>query len=262
MIRSSETTKSQANLPPRSTDADFAKYAREGAYHWKEASNHLRHHQAFTVERYRRTLAAAGELTGLRVLDYGCGDGALLGWISKRVGDSGEAHGFDPNPDAQRLAQQLLEARSLRASVHSALSELSDDHFDVIISAEVMEHVDDLGAYFADMQRLLRPDGKIVLTTPVRLSEEPLDPNHVVEWFPDEWKSVLEATPFELEHHEQFIPVAAPEVYFWRPRWLLRMPVARVLCNLVSILFGVNVLTALDLRPRLFMGQLAVLRRR
>ena len=53
---------------------------------------------------YRSTLAAAQPLRGLRVLDYGCGNEALLGWISRRVGPWAEAHDFDPNPRGLELA--------------------------------------------------------------------------------------------------------------------------------------------------------------
>ena len=246
---------------PRTTDAEFAKYADDGAYHWREASSSLRWHQAFTVERYRRTLTAAGDIEGKTVLDYGCGDGALLGWIADRVGLGGKAHGFDPNPEAQRLAQHMLDRHSKRATVHTHTPDFDDGHFDTVISAEVVEHVHDVPGYFEEIHRLLKPGGTFVLTTPIRMTEEPEDPNHVVEWFPTEFRAMLEESPFEITEVQQFIPAAAPELYFWRPRWGLRLPVMRVLCNAVSIAFGRNVLTDLQLRPRLFMTQLAVLRK-
>ena len=60
-------------------DARFAKYAESGAYHWREVGRGLIAHNAFTAERYRRVIAGAALRDGDRVLDYGCGDGALLG---------------------------------------------------------------------------------------------------------------------------------------------------------------------------------------
>jgi SAM-dependent methyltransferase len=42
----------------------------------------------------------------------------------------------------------------------------SDGTFDVVVSVEVMEHVEDLNAYLRDINRLLRPGGVFVWTTP------------------------------------------------------------------------------------------------
>lgn len=58
---------------------------------------------------------------------------------------------------------------------------------------------------------------------------------------------------FTAERYRRVIAAA------WRPRFLLRVPVFRVLCNLLSIYARVNALTWLGMRPRLFMTQLAVL---
>jgi SAM-dependent methyltransferase len=240
-------------------DADFAKYTQGGAYHWAEIGGSVVRHQAFTAERYRRTLAPLGDLAGRRVLDYGCGDGALLGWIASRVGREGTAAGYDPNPEALRLAAPMLTRHRLSAQLYDALDELADDQFDAVVCAEVIEHVHDVPELIHQIHRLLVPGGRAVLTTPIRLTETPEDPNHVQEWFPEEFAALFRDGPLRLVHQEQIIPAAAAEVYFWRPRMFLRVPVFRLLCNLLSIYARVNALSWLALRPRLFMTQLVVL---
>ena len=245
----------------RTLDADFAKYAASGAYHWREIGGHWIHHHAFTAERYRRTLAALGPLTGLRVLDYGCGDGALLGQICRAVGSEGEAHGLDVSADALRLAEHMLGHHRLAATLHAQPEEMADNHFDAIVCAEVIEHVHDVGGLLDHLHRCLKPGGKAVVTTPIRLSEEPEDHNHVQEWFPRQFAAMLADGPLELLHHEEIIPVAAVEAYFWRPPLFLRVPVFRLICNLLSIYGKVNALSWLKVRPRLFMTQLAVLQK-
>jgi SAM-dependent methyltransferase len=242
-------------------DEAFAKYAEAGAYHWREVSGHWIHHHAFTAERYRLTLAAAGELRARRVLDYGCGDGALLAIIARRAGPAGEAHGFDPNPVAVKLAAQMLQEHYCPAKVHSTTASLPDEYFDVVICAEVIEHVLDVGSLLATIHRVLKPGGTAVITTPVRMTERPEDPNHLQEWYPDQFVEVLRGGPLQLQSHRQVIPAAAAEVYYWRPRFLLRAPVFRLMCNLFSIYAQVNALTALRMRPRLFMMQIGTLRK-
>ena len=242
-------------------DADFAKYLEAGAYHWTEVGSNLLRHQAFTAERYRRTLAALGELRGSRVLDFGCGDGALLGWIARRVGPDGAAAGYDPSSDALPLAAAMLKKHDLSAQLYEDLAELADDQFDAVVCAEVIEHVHDVPELIRQIARLLVPGGRAVLTTPIRLTETPEDPNHVQEWFPDEFAALFRDAPLQLVQHEQIIPVAATEVYFWRPRMFLRVPVFRLICNLLSIWADVNALSWLAVRPRLFMTQLVVLQK-
>lgn len=243
----------------RTLDADFAKYAESGAYHWREIGGHWIHHHAFTAERYRRTLAAAGPLAGRKVLDYGCGDGALLGWIRRAVGDAGEAHGLDVNAEAVRLARHMLDRHGLPATLHQSPNALPDNFFDAVLCAEVIEHVLDVEGLLAGIHRCLKPGGRAVVTTPIRLTEEPEDPNHVREWFPNEFAELLADGPLRLVHHQQIIPLGAVEAYFWRPRLFLRVPLFRLVANLLSIYGKVNALSWLGVRPRLFMTQLAVL---
>ena len=58
--------------------------------------------------------------------------------------------------------------------------------------------------------------------------------------------------------HEQIVPASAVEVYFWRPPMLARVPVFRLLSNLLSIYAGVNAMSWLRMRPRLFMMQIVI----
>jgi ubiquinone/menaquinone biosynthesis C-methylase UbiE len=242
-------------------DARFNKYDLAGAYHWREIGRHPLWHNAFTAERYRRTLAEMEPLRSQRVLDYGCGDGALLGKICRRVGPSGETHGLDPNAAALKLASQMLSRQRCPFVLHAAAADLPDAYFDRVICAEVIEHVLDVEALLSTIHRILKPRGRAIITTPVRLTEAPSDPNHVREWFPEEFKDLFRDGPLVLRKHEQVIPAAATEVYFWRPWLFLRVPLFRLLCNGLSICCEVNALSWLRMRPRLYMQQYVVLER-
>jgi 2-polyprenyl-3-methyl-5-hydroxy-6-metoxy-1,4-benzoquinol methylase len=246
----------------RPHDKAFAKYSTLGAYHWGQISRNLRQHHAFTAERYRRALAALDLLPGMRVLDYGCGDGALLVWISRCIGPTGELHGYDPNPEARSLARTMLAANGIDVTIHADPANLASAYFDRVVCADVIEHVHDPHAVLLNLYRALKPGGRAVVTTPIRLTETPLDPNHVHEWFPSEFRALLDGGPFELLRHEEAVPVSAADIYQWRPRAFLRLPVLRLLCNLASAYFGVNALTWLGLPSRRFMLQVGVLEKR
>lgn len=238
--------------PPH--DAAFDKYARRGAYHWAAVSRSLRRHHAFTAERYRRALDCAGDLRGKQVLDYGCGDGALLSWIARRARPA-ELYGFDPAPGAIEMAQQALREHGINASLHSTTADLPGGSFDAIICADVIEHVADVDDLLDEFSRLLRRGGRAIVTTPVRLTERPLDPNHVREWFPGEFVDLFDASALSVVRSEQFIPSAASELYAWRP---LGVPVFKLLGNFVSTYLDRNALSWFGFRGRLYTCQAVV----
>ena len=240
-------------------DARFAKYAESGAYHWREVGSGLMAHNAFTAERYRRVIEGAALRDGDRVLDYGCGDGAWLGFLHRRFPrQQYELHGFDPNALGVELAGAALASSGVQATLHGSLASIPDAHFDRVVCTEVVEHASAPGAMLLEIARVLKPGGRVVVTTPIRLTEDPQDVNHVREWFPAEFVRLFEPGLWRVIAHEQVVPAAAVEVYFWRPLLFARVPVFRLLCNVLSICCGINALSWLRMRPRLFMMQVVI----
>jgi len=240
-------------------DAKFRKYADSGAYHWKEIGSGLIAHNAFTAERYRRVIEGAALRDGDRVLDYGCGDGALIGVLHQQLrGRRCELHGFDPNALAVELAGAALASHGVDASIHASLESMPDAYFDRVLCTEVIEHASRPEDLLREIGRLLKPGGRLVMTTPIRLTERPEDPNHVREWFPDEFVQIFDPGAWQVIKHEQIVPASAVEVYFWRPPVFARIPVFRLLSNLLSIYAGVNAMSWLRMRQRLFMMQIVI----
>ena len=110
--------------------------------------------------RWRRLTAAEPYLRQGRVLDYGCGVGALVRWV-----EASRYLGVD-------IDQASIEEARRRHPEHRfiRLDELEESQaaqrFEVVIGLAVIEHVPDPEGWLADVGRWLSPSGCLVLTTP------------------------------------------------------------------------------------------------
>jgi 2-polyprenyl-3-methyl-5-hydroxy-6-metoxy-1,4-benzoquinol methylase len=102
-------------------------------------------------------------LEGARILDVGCGIGA---YVRRFRTFSEDVHGIEVEPE--RVAEASQELPNIILAVGEDLP-YPDDHFDLVFSNEVIEHVDDDRATAAEMVRVTRPGGAIVAFAPNRL---------------------------------------------------------------------------------------------
>ena len=117
--------------------------------------------------RRRRDLVheALGAATGDRVLDLGCGPGFYVAELLERVGPSGHVAGVDTSGPMLELAAARIGTRDnveLAAAPATALP-FADDSFDGAISVQVLEYVDDVDQALAELHRVLRPGGRVVV---------------------------------------------------------------------------------------------------
>ena len=83
---------------------------------------------------------------GERVLDVGCGSGAVTRDIAKRVGERGLVVGLDPSPELLAVARGLAEGAGLGDRVEFREGNVlrlpfADGSFDVVVCATVLSHV-------------------------------------------------------------------------------------------------------------------------
>jgi 2-polyprenyl-3-methyl-5-hydroxy-6-metoxy-1,4-benzoquinol methylase len=117
---------------------------------------------AWTERRSREIL---GIIYGLsikspRFLDFGCGKG----WFTELLASLGEAHGIDLSPEA------IAYAKSRRPDITYLAGNayevpLPTDYFDVVVSQEVISHVEDQPAYVDRAADTLKKGGYFIVTT-------------------------------------------------------------------------------------------------
>ena len=102
---------------------------------------------------------------GQVVLDLGCGAGTDLLIAAQMVGPEGRAIGIDMTATMlERARQSAAEMGLENVELHQGLIEslpLPDESVDVVISNGVIDLVPDKDAVFAEIDRVLRPGGRL-----------------------------------------------------------------------------------------------------
>lgn len=121
-----------------------------------------------------------------RILDYGCGEGRYLDIVGARF-PRAELVGCDVSTVALQHARELRPRAGYLPMIDGRVP-LPDGSFDLIVCVEVLEHVADAEVTTRELARLLRPGGRLVLTTPCA------NPGSF-EWLLNRIRGGLERTP-------------------------------------------------------------------
>ena len=118
------------------------------------------------------------EHCGLPILDLGCGDGRFVRELE--ILFPGRVYGFDLVSAESKCRQNLagtpsekLLGSNIRFGTEQSGLPFEDDYFGLIISNQVIEHVDDLDFFFSHAARVLSPKGCLLAAFPPK--------THIVE---------------------------------------------------------------------------------
>jgi SAM-dependent methyltransferase len=144
-------------LPEAQWDLDKAARCGEPSYVWR----------AGQARRLQMILEAAGERIHGRVLENGCGVGMYVERLAPYAGRViGLEYDFARAVEARQLADRLANAEILCAAGENL--PFPSGSFDLILSHEVLEHVQDDRLAVAEMTRVLRPGGRMAIFVPNR----------------------------------------------------------------------------------------------
>ncbi len=145
-------------------------------------------------EHLDRYLFVLQYVKGKRVLDVACGSGYGSQLLAK---EAKSVVGVDISPYAIEYAQTHYPADNLQYIQEDATKlPFEDDSFDVVVSFETIEHIEDYTTFLRECRRVLRQSGLFICSTPNSLISSPngniINPYHVIEFSYEEFTDTLQ----------------------------------------------------------------------
>lgn len=207
---------------------------RSGRFH-DQRPNDLRdaapwHRLAYIVRALPRSISGLVEQLDCspeaKVLDFGCADSPYRHLLPTDVQYVGAD--LPGNPNAGLAIGQDGKVPA------------ADGSFDLVLSTQVLEHVEDPGLYLAECKRVLRSGGQMLLSTHGIMVYHP-DPVDFWRWTCAGLQRAVEEAGFEIERFEGVMGLAATGLQLVQdsiyPRFpaLLRPGLALVLQTLIAV---------------------------
>ena len=202
-----------------------------------------------SIQKIEKFLPHCGDLR--RILDIGCGAGAVSGELVKR---NVEVYGLDSQP----VAVELAKKKGIRAVVHDLNEPLpfQKHFFDLVLVLDVLDFVQAPHALLEEIRRVLKPSGNAIVVLPnafdlrqrlkiisghgivsykMAVYDTPVDPwayLHIKFFTHMEMRRLFAAAKFSVER-EDFIPIwkgglgiVAKTIYriLCRPYFVRRFP--------------------------------------
>ncbi|MBN2301282.1 MAG: methyltransferase domain-containing protein [Lentisphaerae bacterium] len=147
---------------------------------------------------------------GSRVLDVGCGNGALAHDLALQVANVA-VYAIDLAAQNIAVAQAHYAAENIRFVCGNALTDLPDQPIDVIVLSNVLEHLEQRVAFLQDLQRRYDPkqflirvpvferDWRVPLKAELGVDYR-LDPTHCIEYGQGEFEAEVAQAGLRIVH--------------------------------------------------------------
>lgn len=134
-------------------------------------------------QRLYKAYVVAEEYVSGDVLEVGCGEGRGIELLMRRARSFTAVDKI--KPIIERLQDKYKGARLLSMNI-PPLAGLQDNKYDLVVSFQVIEHIQDDLLFLEEIHRVLKPGGTALLTTPNRRLTLTRNPWHIREYVPEE----------------------------------------------------------------------------
>src|SRR6185437_14474976 len=101
----------------------------------------------------------------IKLLDFGCGKGIIFHEIAK-MNPRAEMIGVDVSNEALQSVKKKFPQQKFYKIEDGGRLPFRSNYFDFILASDVLEHVYDTENAFAELARVLKPGGKILISVP------------------------------------------------------------------------------------------------
>jgi ubiquinone/menaquinone biosynthesis C-methylase UbiE len=205
-----------------------------------ERSSHLDPSENVIYQRHLIAYKEAAKLVSGTVLEVGSGEGYGIIELAPKAD-----HYIAVDKYNTEISDELKKENNItfiQAEV-PPLKGIKDNSVDFVVTFQVIEHINDDEMFLQEIHRVLKPGGKLILTTPNSMMSLTRNPWHTREYTPEQMGEVLKISfdNYELKgvfgndkvmdyynkNKESVRKITRFDILnfqYWLPRWLLQIP--------------------------------------
>ena len=205
-----------------------------------ERSSHLDPSENVIYQRHVIAYKEAAEIISGTVLEIGSGEGFGITELAPNT-----EHYIAVDKYKTSISKEL-QANNKITFIQTEvppLKEIEDNSVDFVVTFQVIEHIKDDEQFLHEIHRVLKPGGKVILTTPNIMMSITRSPWHIREYTPGQMGEILESSfdNFELKgvfgnkkvmdyynkNKESVRKITRFDILnmqYWLPRWMLEIP--------------------------------------
>ena len=205
-----------------------------------ERSTHLDSSENVIYQRHLIAYKEAAKLISGTVLEVGSGEGYGIMELAPKVN-----HYIAVDKYNTEISDELKAVNNITFIQMEVppLKEIEDNSVDFVVTFQVIEHIQDDKMFLREIYRVLKPGGKVILTTPNSVMSLTRNPWHIREYNPKQMEDVLKILfdTYELKgvfgndkvmdyynkNKESVRKITRFDILnfqSWLPRWLLQIP--------------------------------------
>lgn len=205
-----------------------------------ERSSHLDPSENVIYQRHLIAYKEAAKIISGTVLEIGSGEGYGIMELAPKA-----EHYIAVDKYNTAISDELKEANNITfiQTEVPPLKEIEDNSVDFVVTFQVIEHIEDDELFLHEIYRVLKPGGKVILTTPNILMSLTRNPWHIREYTPDQMAELIKSSFENFEMKGVFGNEKVMDYYnknkesvrkitrfdilnmqYWLPRWMLQIP--------------------------------------
>ena len=205
-----------------------------------ERSTHLDPSENVVFQRHLVAYKEAAKLIKGKVLEIGSGEGYGIIELAS-IADKYIAVDKYPSYISTEIKEEN-DVTFIQSEV-PPLKDIDSESVDFVVTFQVIEHIHNDKFFLKEIKRVLKPGGKMIMTTPNRLMSLTRSPWHIREYTPEEMYNIVKLFFSEIDLRGVFGNQKVMDYYkknkesvsritkwdifnmqYWLPRWILQVP--------------------------------------